>query len=136
MIRYATIVVVIHAVVVALHGLAHEKISVPLSPLQSLVVSLIIVLAPIAAMVLLWTPFRSIRSIGGWLLFSSMAGALLFGLYHHFIAISPDHVSQIPFEDWGVLFHITAVLLLLIEGLGCGISSWALSTLQRQEQVV
>lgn len=77
-IRYGTIVV-IHAIVVALHGLAHEKIPVPLSLLQSLFVGSIIVLAPISAMILLWTPFQQ---VGSWLLLSSMAGAILFGVYY------------------------------------------------------
>lgn len=132
-IRYGTIVVVIHAIVVALHGLAHGKIPVPLSLPQSLFVGSVIVLAPIAAMILLWTPFQQ---VGSWLLLSSMAGAILFGIYHHFIVISPDHVSQIPFSGWGVLFHITAILLFLTEGLGCAIGAWALTTLQRREQIL
>ncbi|WP_026734284.1 hypothetical protein [Fischerella sp. PCC 9605] len=132
-IRYATITVIIHAIVVVLHGLAHEKIPVPLSGLQSLFVGSIIVLAPIAAMILLWTPFQQ---VGSWLLLSSMAGAILFGVYYHFIAISPDHISQIPFAGWGILFHITAILLFLTEGVGCGIGAWALTTLQHREQVL
>lgn len=85
--QYGTATVVSHAMVVALHGLAHVKIPVPLSLPQNLFVSSVIVFAPIAAMILLWTPFQL---AGSWLLLSSMAGALLFGLYHHFIAFSPD----------------------------------------------
>ena len=131
--RYGTIVVVLHAVVVALHGLAHVKLPVPLSLFQSLFVGSIIVLAPIAAMILLWTPFQQ---PGIWLLLSSMAGALLFGVYHHFIVISPDHISQVPFAGWGILFQITATLLFLTEGLGCVVSAWALSTLRQREQVL
>jgi len=56
--------------------------------------SVLSLLAPIAAMILLWAP---LQQTGSWLLLSSMAGAILFGLYHHFIVISPDHVSQVPF---------------------------------------
>lgn len=125
-IRYGTIVFVSHTIVVALHGLAHEKMPVPLSPLQSLFVGSIIVLAPIAAIILLWTP---LQQAGSRLLLSSMAGAMLFGLYHHFIAMGPDRISQIPFAGWGVLFHITAILLFFTEGLGCGVSVWTLNTL-------
>lgn len=132
-IRYGTAVVLIHAIVVALHGLSHKKIPVSLSPFQSLFVGFMIVLAPNAAMILLWTPFQL---AGSWLLLSSMAGAILFGVYHHFIVISPDHISQIPFAGWGILFHITAILLFLTEGLGCGIGAWALTTLQRREQIL
>lgn len=132
-IRHGTIVVVIHAIVVALHGLAHEKIPVPLSLLQSLFVGSMIVFAPIAAMILLWTPFQL---AGSWLLLGSMVGAILLGVYHHFIVISPDHISQVPFAGWGVLFQITAILLFLTEGLRCAIGAWTLSTLQRREQVL
>lgn len=132
-IRYATIVVVIHAIVVALHGLAHEKIPVSLSLLQSLFVGSIIVIAPLSAMILLWTPFQQ---VGSWLLLSSMAGANLFGVYYHFIVISPDHISQVPFAGFGILFRITTILLFLTEGLGCGVGAWALITLQRKEQVL
>lgn len=127
--QYGTAAVVSHAMVVALHGLAHVKIPVPLSLPQNLFVSSVIVFAPIAAMILLWTPFQL---AGSWLLLSSMAGALLFGLYHHFIAFSPDHISQVPFAGWGIVFQITALLLLLTEGLGSAFGAWALSPLQQR----
>jgi hypothetical protein len=117
-----TTIVVIHAVVVALHGLTHQKVRVPLSSLQTLFVSVVIVLMPIVAAVLLWTSFER---IGRWLFLGSMMGALLFGIYNHFIEVSPDHISQIPFDGWGVLFQVTACLLLLIEGVACGVGVWA-----------
>lgn len=128
-----TIIIAIHAVVVVLHGLAHQKIPVPLAFVQSLFVDFIIVLAPIAAMILLWTSFQR---VGCWLLLSSMAGALLFGIYHHYIVISPDHVPQIPFISWGILFHLTAILLFLTEGLGCAVGIWGLSTLPQKPQTL
>jgi dolichyl-phosphate-mannose--protein O-mannosyl transferase len=127
--RYGTTVVAIHAIVVALHGLAHQKIPVPLSFLQSLFVGTVIVLAPIVAVGLHWTPFAR---AGRWLFLVSMTGALLFGIYNHFIGITPDRISQIPFDGWGVLFQITAILLLVTEGLGCGVGVWALNTLQQK----
>jgi predicted neutral ceramidase superfamily lipid hydrolase len=121
---YSIILTVIHAIVVVLHGLAHANIPVPLSLVQSLFVDVVIVLAPIVAAVLLWTSFDR---MGNWLFLSSMTGALLFGIYNHFIAMSPDHISQIPFDDWGVLFQVTALLLLVTEGIGCGVGVWALN---------
>lgn len=124
-----TTIVVIHAIVVALHGLAHQKIPVPISLIQSLFVDAVLVLAPIIAAILLWTPFYR---IGRWLFFTAMVGTLLFGICNHFIAIIPDHVSQIPFEGWGVLFQVTALLLLVTEGIGCGVGVWALN-LSRQQ---
>jgi hypothetical protein len=128
-----TAVVVIHAIVVALHGLAHQKIPVPLSLLQSLFVVTAIVLAPIVAIVLIWTPFRR---AGIWLFLVSMTGALLFGIYNHFIAISPDRISQIPFAGWGVLFQVTAILLLITEALGCGVGIWAFSITQQKQKAL
>ena len=46
-----------------------------------------------------------------------MAGAILFGIYNHFIVISPDHVSHVSFTGWGLLFQIIAILTLIIDGI-------------------
>jgi hypothetical protein len=126
---YGTTIVIIHAIVVVLHGLAHQKIPVPLSLLQSLFVDSVIVLTPIAAAVLLWTPFYR---LGRWLFLGSMMGALLFGIYNHFVVMSPDHISQIPFEGWGVMFQMTALLLLVTEGIGCGVGIWAVNPIRQK----
>lgn len=131
--QYGTAIVLMHAIAHGLHGLAHEEIPVPLSLLQSLFIGIVIVLTPIIAVVFLWTPFYR---LGSWLLFSSMAGAIVFGIYNHFIVISPDHVTHVSFAGWGLLFQITALLTLIIDGFGCWISAWALKTLQQSEQVL
>lgn len=127
--QYGTPIVVIHAIVVALHGLAHQKVPVSLSLLQTLFVGVVIVLMPIIAAVLLWTQFER---IGRWLFLGSMTGALLFGIYNHFIEVSPDHISQIPFDGWGVLFQMTARLLLVTEGIACGVGVWALNPIRQK----
>jgi hypothetical protein len=124
-----TTVVVIHVIVVILHGLAHQAIPVPLSLLQSLFVVAVIVLAPIGSVGLLWASFDL---VGYWLFCASMTGALLFGIYNHLIRLSPDHVSQIPFEGWGVLFQVTALLLLVTEGIGSGVGVWALNLIRQK----
>lgn len=131
--QYGTTIVVIHTIVNALHGLAHVKIPVSLSLVQSLFVGIVIFPAPIIAAVLLWTQFYR---IGSWLLLSSMAGSLLFAIYNHLIVISPDHVSQVSFEGWGLLFQVTAILILIADGLGCWIGIWALKTIGQPEQVL
>jgi hypothetical protein len=130
--QFGTAVVVIHAIANGLHGLAHVEIPVPLSLLQSLFVGMIIFLAPIIAAVLLWTPFYR---IGSWLLLGAMAGSLLFGVYNHYIVISPDHFTQVSFAGWGLLFQVTALLIALVDGLGCGVGVWALGTVPQQEKV-
>jgi hypothetical protein len=130
-VQYGTAIVVIHGIANGLHGLAHIEIPVPLSLLQSLFVGIVIFPIPILASVLLWTQFYN---IGSWLLLGSMAGSLLFGIYNHFIVISPDHVSQVSFVGWGLLFQVTAFLILIVDGLGCGVGIWALRNLQQTEQ--
>lgn len=113
--QYGTAIVVLHAIGHGLHGLAHIQIPVPLSQLQLVFIGFVIWLTPIIAAVLLWTPFYR---VGGWLLLSSMVGTILFGIYNHFIVISPDHVSQVSFAGWGLLFQLTAILTLIVDGFG------------------
>jgi hypothetical protein len=129
--QYGTAIVVLHAIANGLHGLAHVEIPVALSLLQSLFVGIVIFPIPIIAAVLLWTQFYR---IGSWLLLGSMAGSLFFGLYNHFIVMSPDHVSQVSFAGWGLLFQVTAFLILIVDGLGCGVGVWAIKTIQKGEQ--
>ncbi|MBR8840020.1 MAG: hypothetical protein DSM106950_39985 [Stigonema ocellatum SAG 48.90 = DSM 106950] len=129
--QYGTIIAVVHAIANGLHGLAHIEIPVALSALQSSFVALVIFLTPIIAAVLLWTQFYR---VGTWLLFGSLAGSLLFGFYNHFIVVSPDHVSQVPFKDWGMLFQVTAILILLVDGFGCWVMGRALKTTAQQQQ--
>ncbi|ACC80726.1 hypothetical protein [Nostoc punctiforme] len=131
--QYGTALVVIHAIVHGLHGLAHVEIPVPLSILQSLFVGIVIYAIPIIAVVLLWTQFYR---IGSWLLLGSMAASVLFGIYNHLIVITPDHVSQVSFEGWGLLFQITAILTLIVDGFGCWIGIWALKTFQQPEKII
>lgn len=130
--QYGTIIAVMHAIANGVHGLAHLKIPVPLSLFQSLFVAIVISLTPIIAVVLLWTQFYR---IGSWLLLSSIAGSLFFGVYNHFILISPDHVSQISSQGWGLLFQVTAILILIVDGLGCGITVWALNPVPQKEKI-
>ena len=129
--QYGTTIAVIHAIANGLHGLAHVEIPIPLSLLQSLFVGIVVFLTPIVATILLWTQFDR---IGSWLLLSSIAGSLLFGIYNHFIVMSPDHVSQVSFAGWGLLFQITAILILIVDGLGSGVGLWALRNMQQKEQ--
>jgi hypothetical protein len=133
MARYGTAIVVLHAIANGVHGLAHLKIPIPLSLFQSLFVGIVIVLAPIVAAILLWTQFYR---FGSWLLLGSIAGSLLFGVYNHYIVISPDHVSQISFTGWSLLFQVTVVLILIVDGFGCWFGLWALKALPQPEKIL
>ena len=60
----------------------------------------------------------SAKELGLILLSLSMFGSLLFGLYHHFLVASPDHVRSQPASAWGIIFVVTAYLLLITEAIG------------------
>jgi hypothetical protein len=127
-----TAIVILHAIAHGLHGLAHMNIPVPLSLLQGLFIGVVIFLIPILAAVLLWTPFDR---LGSWLLLSAMAGAILFGIYNHLLVISPDHMSQVAFANWGLLFQTTAILTLIVDGFGCWIGVWGLKAIPPLEEI-
>lgn len=123
---YAIALVIAHALVSMLHGAAHQRLSVPLSLSQNLYVILVIFIAPLVAALLLW---RKRYLPGALLLTGSMAGALVFGVYNHFVMISPDHVSHVAAaarEAWVTVFQVTAVLLAIVEAVGCTVGVWIL----------
>jgi hypothetical protein len=117
---HATSIVLAHFLVALVHGATHAKLAINLDFKGAVFVWLVVGLAPLIAMMLLWT-FR--YDLGLMLLAFAMTGSLLFGLYHHFLAPGPDHVgSQVGGPASG-LFVASAYGLLVSEGLGacCGL---------------
>lgn len=119
----SAVAVLAHLVVSTIHGRAHEGLGVGLSNWQNIYVLTVIVIAPLIAMVLIWT--RLARP-GLVLLVISMAGSLIFGVAYHYIVISPDHVSHLPPGEAQGLFRTTALLLVLTELFGVVVGLWAL----------
>ena len=113
--KYATAIVVAHLLVNIVHGLAHRKLHVGLAPLGSIFVIVVVLVFPLIATGLLWTAEKRLGLILLWL---SMFGSLLFGLYHHFLALGPDQVHSQPASAWGTTFVVTAYLLLITEAIG------------------
>lgn len=130
--KYAFWITIFHFIVAGIHGVAHQIIPVPLSILQYLFIILIITIAPIVAVVLLQ---KESFDNGMVLLFGSMLGALVFGIYNHFIVISLDRISQIPATNWGKVFQITAYLLMILETLGALIGLWGLIEKQKLKKI-
>jgi hypothetical protein len=110
-----TLVVLAHLVVNLLHGQAHTRLAIALATWQQGYVILVILLAPLVALVLSWTQYAR---VGIWLLLASMLGALIFGAAYHYIIISEDHVAHLPPGDARGLFRVTALLLLVTETVG------------------
>ncbi len=118
----AAAVVAANMAVNVAHGQAHERLGVGLAPWQTGFVYGVIVVAPIVAAVLYWTPCKR---TGAALLTLSMTGSLAFGVYFHFIAVSNDHVSHLPEGDARSLFVATAVLLVVVEAAGAAFGGWS-----------
>jgi hypothetical protein len=117
-----TLAVVAHLVVSLLHGQAHTRLGVGLSNWQQTYVIVVILLAPLIALVLSWT--RYVKA-GIWLLLGSMLGSLIFGAVYHYIIISNDHVAYLPPGDARGLFRVTALLLLVTETSGVVVAALA-----------
>jgi hypothetical protein len=113
--KYATAIVVAHLLVNIVHGLAHRELHVGIASLAAIFVIVVVLVFPLIATGLLW---RAKKRLGLILLSLSMFGSLLFGLYHHFLAVSPDHIHSQPSGGWGTTFVLTAYLLLITEAIG------------------
>ena len=85
--------VAIHLAASFWHGSAHTQLAIELPPQKTLFIFIVIIIAPIVAASLVWTRYIS---IGLWVFFLSMLGALLFGVYHHYVLVSPDNISHLP----------------------------------------
>lgn len=88
--------VAVHLVANLWHGNLHSQLSINLSLWQTLFVLVVILVAPIVAAALVWTRFVS---IGLWLFSLAMLGSLLFGVYHHYVMVSPDNINFLPGTD-------------------------------------
>jgi Na+(H+)/acetate symporter ActP len=123
----ATILIVVRQVVAQLHGMAHDELGVGLAPWQWAFVYTVIAAAPILALVLYWTRYAA---AGAMLLGVSMLAGMLFGIYYHFIAVSPDNVAHLPEGHGQGFFIATAVLLVPIEIAGTLYGFWSYTRLR------
>jgi len=118
-----TVAVLAHLAVNLIHGRAHEALQVNLSAWQNVYVIVVILIAPLVAMVLIWTRYYR---FGLMLLVISMGGALIFGAVYHYVVISSDHVSHLPPGDAQGVFRMTALLLILTEVFGVSVGVFGL----------
>ena len=113
--KFATAILVAHLLVNIAHGFAHHELRIGLTPLAAIFVIVVVLIFPLIATGLVWTAHERLGLI---LLSLSMCGSLLFGLYHHFLTVSPDHVRLQPASEWGIVFVFTAYGLLITEAIG------------------
>jgi hypothetical protein len=123
------LVVLMHTAVMLVHGAAHVRLNIELPLWANIYVLAIVGAGPIAGLLLL----RSSRQrTGATVLFTTMSGALLFGLWKHFIAHGADHVMHVQAGPWRLPFQATAVLLAVSEAAGAVVGFLLLRTRERK----
>ena len=99
-----TTLAAVHLAATLWHGWAHGVLAVGLPPEKDVFVLVVVLIAPVVAAALVWTRWVPAAV---WLFVLSMLGALVFGVYHHFVMISPDHVAHLPAGTRAAHLHFT-----------------------------
>ena len=107
-----TALVVVHLAATLWHGDAHASLAVSLPALKNLYVYIVILIAPIVAAIGIWTRYSGISL---WIFTISMLGALLFGVYHHYVLVSPDNIQHLPAGSAQAQFIASAAVIALLE---------------------
>ena len=123
----STVVVVVHGLVNAAHAEAHWELGVTMLKWQETFIVVVIGLSPLVAAVLLWTAYARLGAV---ILTGSMAAALVFGVYYHYVAISPDHVEHLPPGDARELFRASALFVAGSQALGIVVGLWGIRRLR------
>lgn len=132
--RIALGVIAFHFVIVVLHSIAHELLSVKATPKQLSFIIPVIIVAPVVAGFILAKRYKAAAV----LLAASMLGSFVFGLYYHFIADTIDHVSHVAHLQpafWSQMFQVTAYLLVISELFGTVVGSISLFNQKRASKV-
>lgn len=106
--------VAVHLAATLWHGSLHSQLRINLSPGQTLFVFGVILGAPIVGAALVWTRYVS---SGLWVFFLSMLGSFLFGVFNHYVMVSPDNINFLPGTNLASQhqFTISAGVIALIE---------------------
>lgn len=126
--HYGIAILLAHGLVSLVHDIAHYNLGVEVSLLQWLYVFPVWIFIPLFALVCLCT--GRLRS-GALLLFLCMFAALVFAGINHFVIVSKDHVLHAPAGASLPVFQVTAVLMTILEIVGCWIGGWALASFAR-----
>lgn len=114
----AVVVVGIHLGILGLHAAAHEALQIGLTAFQAAYVAGVIFVAPVVAVLLLFTRFWRGGAV---LLLASMLASLVFGLVSHAVLPGEDNVFEVGAGGWALTFQLTGVALLVVEALGTGL---------------
>ncbi|MDY6764554.1 MAG: hypothetical protein SV377_02530 [Halobacteria archaeon] len=123
------VVLALHLIAGMLHGLPHFSVPVELKAWQWVFILLVINLIPVVGFILIW---RQYPRLGSAIFTVSMAGALLFGLYSHFLVPNPDNVGHVH-GVWHLPFLLTAVLVAATDFVGVVTGAWVLTSKTSKE---
>jgi hypothetical protein len=70
----------------------------------------------VVAAILLWT---TRRRVAAWILLAALGVGVVVGVYEHFLRDSADNVFTMAASAWSTQFRVSAVLLPLVQLLGC-----------------
>lgn len=118
-IKYAILVVLAHIAITVVHGIAHQQLGVTTSSFQYSYVLVVTLAAPVAAAAMLLVKSIKFQRGGALLLIASMFSSLLFGVFYHMLAFGSDNIFTVMHGQWSVAFQSTAILLAIVDGVGC-----------------
>ncbi len=126
MLFLGTAVVLSHFAVVIWHLFLLVKLQSG-TPTIALVFLIAINLIPVIGMVVFC---RGHPKMAGWMVFVPLGVAFIIGTYAHFLSSGTDNVFRMPPGEWRLSFQITALLLAVLELLGCliGFRIWLLDS--------
>jgi hypothetical protein len=101
-----------HLATNCLHGVTHILARVGLNAMQLAFITIDIVILPLVGLYM----YKNNQHHGALVCLLSIFASGMFGTYYHYIYVSADNVSQIPFTIAGILFMITAFLISFIDG--------------------
>ena len=120
-----TLLVAVHHAIAYIHSGAHTDLAIVMSVLQNAFIYFVILLVPLAGTVLMW---MSRSKMGLWAVIIGMVGALIFGVIHHYMLVSPDHIVHLPAATPTVhdTFIWTAGAMAMLEGVCAMVAAYYL----------
>jgi hypothetical protein len=85
-------VVLLHLGITLVHGTAHARADVNLSPGSMSFVFTVILIGPVLGLIV---QRAGLPRAGAWAVAATLAGGLLFGLVNHFLLPGADHVGHV-----------------------------------------
>lgn len=80
-----------------------------------------VIITPVIGLILLW---RRVNVAAAILVVIPMTVTLVISAYKHFMSSGPGNAFRFPTAERALFFRASAVLLVILEALGCGIGAW------------